>query len=127
MGVVPKNSSYMGRRGIIRSYLWIFAVSFFLVACLWLPSGGTQIGGLPFMLRLGGLMRVLPGPVSLVCWDLRYNNLSDAFVWILILILDLLALIAGITLCRSRIARIIGYAGVAIWVFMGFLFSISGL
>ena len=41
--------------------------------------------------------------------------------------LDLLALAAGIILFRSRIMRIIGYAGVVVWVFMGFLFSISGL
>jgi len=72
-------------------------------------------------------MWVFPGPFPLVYWDLRYNQLSDAIIWIAALIFDLLALAAGIILRRSRSARIIGYIGVVIWVFMGFLFSISGL
>ena len=79
------------------------------------------------MLRVNGLMRVIPGPIGGVYWDLRYNHLSDAFPWILVLILDSMALVAGIIGYRFRSARIFGYSGVFIWVLMGFMFSISGL
>lgn len=79
------------------------------------------------MLRFIGLMRVIPGPIGEVYWDLRYNQLTDALPWILILLFDLLALVAGIIWYHFRSARIIGYSGVVIWVLVGFIFSISWL
>lgn len=94
---------------------------------IWLPSGSTQIGELPFRVRLVGLMTVIPGPLSLAYWDLRYNRLTDALPWVFILIGDVVGLAYGLHSPDKRVARFIGYVAVVIWVLMGFMFSIAGL
>lgn len=115
------------RRMVLKTYTWIFSISMVLSALVWLPSGSSQIGGLPFRLRLQGLARVLPGPLSLVYWDLRYNEPADALPWLVVLLVDILALSYGLYSLNSRLARVVGYVAVFVWVLMGMVFSTSGL
>jgi hypothetical protein len=112
---------------VFKKYAWIFLMSMVLSALVWLPSGGSQIGKLPFRLRLLGLVSVIPGPLSLVYWDLRYNQPADALPWLVVLLVDTFALSYGLYSSNSRPARLVGYVAVFVWVLMGLVFSTSGL
>lgn len=99
-----------------------------LSALLWLiPFWSNQVSEIPFRLRFLSWIQVVLGPTSLAYWDLRYNGISDAVTWLVILILDIGALGWGLYSPKSRLARFAGYIGVVIWVLMGNMFPMSGL
>jgi hypothetical protein len=112
---------------MLKRYLAGFILGVGLAAWVWLPSGPTQIGELPFRLRLMGFSSVLGGPIGGAFWELLYGRSANAVIWTIAFVIALVGMIGGVRLRQFRGLRIVGYCSVALWVFMGFAWSVSGL
>ena len=114
------------RQVLVRDSI-VFVVCFGLAGVLtWLPPYSTRWGVALLRAKLTVLSMVLPGPIGSLLWEVFYGRPAVAFELTVVLVVNLIALAAGIRLRHSRFFRLIGYLGVVVWVFMGLAWAVGG-